>query len=202
MAQQSAAIFIATTSPSKTISQVTNTPESEYSPTVTPDGRHISVIRVESDGTQRLWQFTLDGREPTVLCPGIKPVGYHAWADASVLVLFVLGAAGAASDATGSRHRRQANLRWQRPVSGGRFSASRAAGSASSRVRQQKPAKRSTLTVTELDPVTRKTRALVTMPPGATDADTAWTPDGLLLASVKGQICPMASGRQGNDAPG
>jgi hypothetical protein len=45
-----------------------------------------------------------------------------------------------------------------------------------------------TLTVTELDPVTRKTRALVTLPPGATDADTAWAPDGLLLVSVKGQI--------------
>jgi len=45
-----------------------------------------------------------------------------------------------------------------------------------------------TLTVTELDPGTLKTRALVTMPPGATDADTAWAPDGLLLVSVKGQI--------------
>ena len=53
----------------KTISRVTNTPESEYSATVTPDARHISVIRVESDGTQRLWQFTLDGSEPTVLLP-------------------------------------------------------------------------------------------------------------------------------------
>ena len=36
------------------LSQVTNTPEAEYSPTVTPDGSHISVIRVEADGTQRL----------------------------------------------------------------------------------------------------------------------------------------------------
>src|SRR3954454_139280 len=32
--------------------RVTNTPESEYSPTVTPDRQHISVIRVEADQTQ------------------------------------------------------------------------------------------------------------------------------------------------------
>ena len=53
----------ATTSRRARRRRVTNTPESEYSPTVTPDGAHISVIRVEADGTQRLWRFTLDGRD-------------------------------------------------------------------------------------------------------------------------------------------
>ena len=38
---------------SRTVSRVTDTPEGEFSPTVTPDGRHISVIRVEADSTQR-----------------------------------------------------------------------------------------------------------------------------------------------------
>src|SRR5215831_541218 len=34
--------------------QVTNTPESEYSPTLMPDRKNISVVRVEADGkTQR-----------------------------------------------------------------------------------------------------------------------------------------------------
>src|SRR6266851_2658531 len=37
--------------------QVTKTPESEYSPTLMPDGKSISVVRVEADGTQRLWKF-------------------------------------------------------------------------------------------------------------------------------------------------
>ena len=41
--------------------QVTNTPESEYSPTLMPDGKSISVVRVEADGTQRLWKFPLAG---------------------------------------------------------------------------------------------------------------------------------------------
>src|SRR5262245_22840029 len=76
---------------SREVSRVTDTPESEYSPTVTPDRAHISVIRVEADGTQRLWQFTLDGKEPQLVLPDVKPVGYHAWIDAQTLALFVLG---------------------------------------------------------------------------------------------------------------
>ncbi len=72
-------------------SRITSTLESEYSPTVTPDGTHLSVIRVEADGVQRLWRFTRDGQQPELVLTDIKPVGYHAWADAQTLVLFVLG---------------------------------------------------------------------------------------------------------------
>lgn len=73
------------------VTRVTATPESEYSPTVTPDGGHISVVRVEADGTQRLWRFTLEGRDPVVILPDVKPVGYHAWIDQRTVALFVLG---------------------------------------------------------------------------------------------------------------
>ncbi|MEO7963142.1 MAG: hypothetical protein ABIT38_04440 [Gemmatimonadaceae bacterium] len=66
-------------------------PESEYSATVMPSGDAISVIRVERDSTQRLWRVPLDGSESTVILAGIKPVGYHAWADEHTLALFVLG---------------------------------------------------------------------------------------------------------------
>src|SRR6267378_8174811 len=72
-------------------SRVTDTPESEYSPTVTPDGTHISVVRVEADSTQRLWRFTIDGKQPELVLAGVKPVGYHAWSDDHTLALFVLG---------------------------------------------------------------------------------------------------------------
>src|SRR5262245_60163909 len=44
--------------------RVTNTSESEYSPTVTPDQKFFSTIRVEADRTQRLWKFPLRGGEP------------------------------------------------------------------------------------------------------------------------------------------
>ncbi len=59
---------------SKQVTQVTNTPESEYSPTVTPD-HGLSVVRVEADGSQRLWRFTSDGGDPRVLLENVKPVG-------------------------------------------------------------------------------------------------------------------------------
>lgn len=72
------------------IMQVTQTSESEYSPTITPDGG-ISVIRVEADGTQRLWRFDRDGSNPTLLLTDVKPVGYHAWVDATQVAMFILG---------------------------------------------------------------------------------------------------------------
>jgi Tol biopolymer transport system component len=74
---------------SRSLRQVTRTPESEYSPTPAP-GDRVSVIRVESDGTQRLWAFPQSGA-PSLVLPAVKPVGYHAWADDQTLVLFVLG---------------------------------------------------------------------------------------------------------------
>ncbi|MGE3273990.1 MAG: TolB family protein [Vicinamibacterales bacterium] len=78
------------TRPSGALRRLWHTPESEYSPTPTPDGG-LSVIRVEADGTQRLWRFPLDGGTPRPVLPDIKPVGYHAWVGDDRLALFVLG---------------------------------------------------------------------------------------------------------------
>jgi WD40 repeat protein len=77
------------------VSQVTSTPESEYSATVMPGGKRFSVIRVEKDSTQRLWSFALDGSDPHVVIEALKPVGYHAWIDDNNLALFVLGSPNA-----------------------------------------------------------------------------------------------------------
>ncbi len=75
--------------------QITTTPESEYSPTVMPGGKFFSVVRVEADKTQRLWQFPLTpGGPPALVLENVKPVGYHLWLDAHTLALFVLGADG------------------------------------------------------------------------------------------------------------
>lgn len=74
------------------IARVTATaPESEYSATMIPDERGISVVRVERDSTQRLWRFPLDGGAPSLLLEHVAPVGYYAWADARTLLMFVLG---------------------------------------------------------------------------------------------------------------
>ena len=71
--------------------QVTQTsPESEYSAAVIPSGDAFSVVRVESDSTQRLWQFDMDGSGARVVLTEIKPVGYYAWGDDDTIGLFVL----------------------------------------------------------------------------------------------------------------
>jgi Tol biopolymer transport system component len=75
--------------------QITNTPESEYSPTLMPDRKNISVVRVESDGkTQRLWKFPLAGGAPSLIAEDIKGVGYHLWIDDHTLALFIVGGSG------------------------------------------------------------------------------------------------------------
>ena len=73
------------------ITRVTSTSESEYSPAVMPGGTRFSVIRVESDSTQRLWSFALDGSDPQLVLSALKPAGYHAWIGHDDLALFVLG---------------------------------------------------------------------------------------------------------------
>jgi hypothetical protein len=74
----------------KLSTQVTKTPESEYSPTVMQNLRHISVVRVEEDSTQRLWSFDLRGANPQVVLPNVTRIGYYAWMDTSVVALYKL----------------------------------------------------------------------------------------------------------------
>jgi len=79
----------------KTITRVTDTPESEYSATVMPGGKRFSVIRVERDSAQRLWSFALDGSDPELVIESLKPVGYHVWVDSNTVAMFVLGSPNA-----------------------------------------------------------------------------------------------------------
>ncbi|HVZ49939.1 MAG TPA: YetF domain-containing protein [Gemmatimonadaceae bacterium] len=73
--------------------RLTTAPIGVYSPTVMPDGKWFSVIRVEADSTQRLWRFPLDGAgTPARVLERVEPVGYHAWLDDHTLALYVLGA--------------------------------------------------------------------------------------------------------------
>ncbi len=69
---------------------LTNTPEREYSPTVTPDKKFISCIIQRDNGAQDLGKYPIDGGEPVMLVNGLT-VGYHAWRNSETLLLFVLG---------------------------------------------------------------------------------------------------------------
>jgi hypothetical protein len=69
---------------------LTRTPEREYSPTVTPDGRFISCIIQRDQGAQDLGRYPVTGGKAEVLIANLI-VGYHAWLDERQLILFVLG---------------------------------------------------------------------------------------------------------------
>ena len=74
-----------------TQTNLTKTQESEYSPFPLPRYNAFATVRVEADGTQRLWRFSLDGsQEPKLVFEKIAPVGYFAWNGDHVL-MFVLG---------------------------------------------------------------------------------------------------------------
>ncbi len=66
-----------------------NTKFGEFSATPIPmQPQQYSVVRVEADGTQRLWQIGAGKDE--LLAPEVKGVGYHAWGADGDLLLFLL----------------------------------------------------------------------------------------------------------------
>jgi hypothetical protein len=74
---------------------LTKSSESEYSPTLMPNGKSFSVIRAAND-QQKLWRYPLHPRKQSAvpaseLLTTLNPVGYHAWIDDNRVLLFVLG---------------------------------------------------------------------------------------------------------------
>ena len=76
---------------SKKISAVTTTRESEYSPMLTPDGMNISVVRVDTDNGQRLYELPLASTKSPRHIPGTDAIGYYCWLNDSSLAMFILG---------------------------------------------------------------------------------------------------------------
>ncbi len=76
-----------------TLTRITQTVESEYSPRLMPGSFYFTAVRVEADAeaTQRLWKFPLDhldGGEPVF--PTIRKVGYYAWIDRRRVLMFIV----------------------------------------------------------------------------------------------------------------
>ncbi|MBC7922248.1 MAG: PD40 domain-containing protein [Ferruginibacter sp.] len=155
--------------------RLTQTAESEYSPTPTPDGRHFSVVRVEKDSTQRLWQFPLEGGEPTLVLARVKPVGYHCWLGPDSLALFVLGE---------GRPDEPNSLYLARVGTGDTVRIERGIGRAIARIPGEPTVsfvhKQGTVwEIKRLDPRTRQITPLARTLAGSEDY--AWLPDGTLL---------------------
>ena len=162
-------------------------PESEYSATPMPKQNAISVIRVEKDSTQRLWSVPLDGSAGAPVLERIKPVGYHTWANDTLLALFVLGSPNTlqlASTKSG---------RGDTIVTGiGRSLHTTRDG----QVSFVHKVSNDEWWLTLLDPKTKQQRRLVRMPDRVEDY--AWTPDGLVLAG-QGSVLKSFDPRRGGD---
>jgi Tol biopolymer transport system component len=162
----------------RTTVRVTRTSESEYSPTVMPGDTLVSVVRVERDSTQRLWSFDWTGSNPRLLIDGLKPVGYHAWADPGHVALFILGEPHMlqfADLATGVGDTLARDI--------GR-SMHRVPGRASVSFVQK--VSETEWWIMELDPATKDMRRIAPTLPAVEDY--AWTPDGRIVAAQEGTL--------------
>ena len=180
------------TTRSSEATRITETPESEYSPAVTPDGQGISVIRVEpgpttfpgQQGIQRLWRFTRDGKNPTLILRHVQPVGYHAWAADGLLALYVLGKPNTlqiADSRTGKARIVTRNI--------GR-SLHRIPGRDTISVLHIEGDVR---TIKELDLKTRTLQPIVRAVESG-EGDYAWTPDGAILMSNGKELLRWSGG--------
>jgi hypothetical protein len=181
------------------VRQITDTLTSEYSPTLMPDGRGISVIRVEEDGTQRLWRFGLDGSAPSVILPEVKPVGYHAWIDEHRLALFILGERGQpatlqlADTRTGEAEVIATDIgRSVLRTPSGRISFVQRGAAEEGGARP--------VLVQEFDPAATgesRVSTLVPAPAGASQPDLAWMKGGSLLVAHDGKLYHWRPGATG-----
>ena len=170
--------------------RVTATPESEYSATPLPDGTGFSVVRVEADSTQRLWAFNADGLGARLVFDSIKPVGYHAWANAHTLLLFVLGSPSTLQIADA---RAPAALSEVVARDIGRSLQRIPGREAVSFVQRDSLAGAS---LQELDVRTRRVTKLVQAPP---EADFfVWTPQGIVLTASGTKVYQWDSQRGGD----
>lgn len=162
-------------------------PESEYSATPMPRGNAISVIRVERDSTQRLWSVPLDGSPGSVILERIKPVGYHTWANDTLLALFVLGSPNTLQLASTTTGRGDTIV-----TSIGRSLHTTRDG----QVSFVHKVSNDEWWLVLLDPMTRQQRRLVQMPRRVEDY--AWTPGGVVLIG-EGSVLKAFDPRRGGD---
>ena len=170
--------------------QLTHTSESEYSATVTPDGRFFSVIRVETDSTQRLWKFPVEGDgAPSLVIENIKPVGYHVWAGDHTLFLYVLGGP------LGSPTANASTLQLVDDRIGTGEIVARNVGRALQRIPGRdaisyiQTVKDSASWITEYDLKAKRSRRLV-IPPNGADYH-VWTPAGTLVVASESKLYVM-----------
>ncbi len=74
----------------KTKTQITNTEESEYSPTFIKGGTKISTVRVDKDGGQRFYLLDFPETTKTEYVKNSDSIGYSCWVNDSLITMFVV----------------------------------------------------------------------------------------------------------------
>lgn len=69
--------------------QITKSDENEYSPVFMSDEK-ISVVRVDRDSLQRLYEMNLNGKKAKLIINHQDSIGYYKWINEKELALFVL----------------------------------------------------------------------------------------------------------------
>ena len=70
--------------------RLTFTPDSEYSPTPTPNQEFFSCIVHQRSGDKKLWKFPIHGAVPTLLS-NIESIERHFWVDNNTIQAYVSG---------------------------------------------------------------------------------------------------------------
>jgi hypothetical protein len=159
-------------------SRIAGTSDSEFSPTLMPDRKSISVIRVEPDTTQRLWKFAPNGAAPELVLENVKRVGYHAWINENTVAVYILGdpvTLQVADLRTGKTEviAEKVGRCIQNIPGTNHISFTRSTGE-------------KTWNIEDWDPATRKSTVITTA--SSDEADYAWMPDGSLLMARDSKI--------------
>lgn len=160
----------------KAVTRITNSPEDEQSPMMTPDGRTFSAVR----GAQQLWRLNPDGSDAGSAAIHVGPIRSYVWVSPAKIAQWVPDGQGAGTLAlmdleSGTSEVMASNVEPSlqlRPRTGALTFVSRSRAG----YRQIK----------EIDPATRK---VGTYAPTVDGGDAlAWTPSDRLLMAAGGKL--------------
>jgi dipeptidyl aminopeptidase/acylaminoacyl peptidase len=175
----------------RTATRLTRTPEREYSPQPLPSGDGFSVVRVEADGSRRLWSLDARGERPQLLLEWEDDVSYYTWIDAELALLHIEDEPNRLSFADLSRG-------WVEP-----FPLAESVGRSLQYVPSHNAVSFVSMPsadeswITEVDLLLRQQQRLVRTPPGGEDF--VWLPSGELLLAHGSKILSWSRDSAGWD---
>jgi hypothetical protein len=156
---------------------------SEYSPLKISGKKNISAIRLDTDGTQLLYEYDWDTGSTKELLKDLK-VGYHLWYDPNIIISSVL--VENRMDLVVSNLKDGTNYTFQKNV-----------GRSLHKIPNSKlisfiGKEGDVLEIKSMDPISGATKKIVALPPGVQDI--CWLINGTILAGNDNQIIKFTPG--------